>query len=508
MAMAVRSCHFGMTTHGRSWGHTVAGAFAYGCGEKVYCPVRDTVQDYTRRRGVEWWTLDAPHETPMLSSLSALAAGTEAAETRKNAWIMRMISASLYHELSRKGMIIVGQRFAEWLSENLKTTVCVALHGPTHGDHRNWHLHFYIATRELRPDGTYGRKIRELAVKGPASKLVKRMRKAFERIQNGVLAEEGFNVRVSLGRSPDSDPQPKLGRQCAARERGAVERAGRSTRGMGIAQVIEANGPVTRIGSDLVAHGRRRRRRRERNIDLAHIDQSPVTHPHAAPTPHTPTASVALDVVAATTPRAPAIEHIVVPATTVESVAATTPHTPVIGHTPTTLSALDLVAALTPRAPAIEHIAVPATTVESVAATTPHTPVIGHTPTTLSALDLVAAPTPRAPAIEHIAVPAITVERVVAPTPRTPAIGHTPAASVALDVAAAPTPRTPATDDGPAASVPVDLATTATPRGTSVENIPAASQSESANEQGRFLFCCGWCLRGAWHGTGVRRERG
>ena len=28
------------------------------------------------------------------------------------------------------------------------------------------------------------------------------------------------------------------------------------------------------------------------------------------------------------------------------------------------------------------------------------------------------------------------------------------------------------------------------------------------DEQGRFLFCCGWCLRGAWHGTGVRRERG
>ena len=27
-------------------------------------------------------------------------------------------------------------------------------------------------------------------------------------------------------------------------------------------------------------------------------------------------------------------------------------------------------------------------------------------------------------------------------------------------------------------------------------------------QQGRFLFCCGWCLRGAWHGTGVRRERG
>ena len=27
------------------------------------------------------------------------------------------------------------------------------------------------------------------------------------------------------------------------------------------------------------------------------------------------------------------------------------------------------------------------------------------------------------------------------------------------------------------------------------------------SKQGR-LFCCGWCLRGAWHGTGVRRERG
>ena len=30
----------------------------------------------------------------------------------------------------------------------------------------------------------------------------------------------------------------------------------------------------------------------------------------------------------------------------------------------------------------------------------------------------------------------------------------------------------------------------------------------AAEAQGRFLFCCGWCLRGAWHGTGVRRERG
>ena len=40
-----------------------------------------------------------------------------------------------------------------------------------------------------------------------------------------------------------------------------------------------------------------------------------------------------------------------------------------------------------------------------------------------------------------------------------------------------------------------------------------ASWSESVKglwdaDQGRFLFCCGWCLRGAWHGTGVRRERG
>ena len=27
-------------------------------------------------------------------------------------------------------------------------------------------------------------------------------------------------------------------------------------------------------------------------------------------------------------------------------------------------------------------------------------------------------------------------------------------------------------------------------------------------KQGRILFCCGWRLRGAWHGTGVRREHG
>ena len=38
---------------------------------------------------------------------------------------------------------------------------------------------------------------------------------------------------------------------------------------------------------------------------------------------------------------------------------------------------------------------------------------------------------------------------------------------------------------------------------------PELARSERGqHEQGRFLFCCGWCLRGAWHGTGVRRERG
>ena len=527
MAMSVQPCHFGMTTHGRSWGHTVGGAFAYGCGERVYCPVKDAVQDYTRRSGVEWWTLDSPYETPMLSSLSALAAGTEAAETRKNAWILRMISASLYHGLSREAMVIVGKRFAEWLSEKLTTTVCVALHRPTHGDHRNWHLHFYIATRELRPDGTYGRKIRELAVKRTASKLVKEMRKSFEHIQNAVLVEEGFNVRVSLGRSPDSDPQPKLGRRCTARERREAERAGCSTRGKGIAQVIEENGPITQIGNDLLAHRRRRRRRRERNIDLVQIDQSPVAHPCAAPTPHrpaighTPAASSALHVAAtpiprtpgatlahgsaiavelatAPSPRAAAIEHIAAPAITVDSVAAPTPHAPVIGHTPAASSALDVAAtpiprtpgathahstaiavelatAPSPRAPAIEHIAAPAITVDSVAAPTPHAPVIRHTPPASSALDVAAAPTPRTPSAAHAHVSAIAVELAAARSPRAPAIEHIAAPAITVDSVAAPTPHALVIRRTSAASSAFDMAAAPTPRTPATDDAPAAS---------------------------------
>ena len=39
-------------------------------------------------------------------------------------------------------------------------------------------------------------------------------------------------------------------------------------------------------------------------------------------------------------------------------------------------------------------------------------------------------------------------------------------------------------------------------------NYKAGQALEGVRRQGRFLFCCGWCLRGAWHGTGVRRERG
>ena len=36
----------------------------------------------------------------------------------------------------------------------------------------------------------------------------------------------------------------------------------------------------------------------------------------------------------------------------------------------------------------------------------------------------------------------------------------------------------------------------------------AQFKTRKYHPQGRFLFCCGWRLRGAWHGTGVRRERG
>ena len=41
-----------------------------------------------------------------------------------------------------------------------------------------------------------------------------------------------------------------------------------------------------------------------------------------------------------------------------------------------------------------------------------------------------------------------------------------------------------------------------------VVSAPALVKAGALLNQGRFLFCCGWCLRGAWHGTGVRRERG
>ena len=46
--------------------------------------------------------------------------------------------------------------------------------------------------------------------------------------------------------------------------------------------------------------------------------------------------------------------------------------------------------------------------------------------------------------------------------------------------------------------------------GTDPRNAGAVYKAlrEFGAPQGRFLFCCGWRLRGAWHGTGVRREHG
>ena len=62
------------------------------------------------------------------------------------------------------------------------------------------------------------------------------------------------------------------------------------------------------------------------------------------------------------------------------------------------------------------------------------------------------------------------------------------------------TPKSSANSSLPASQSPNDATARSRPG--------AKGKGPSYNDQGRFLFCCGWRLRGAWHGTGVRRERG
>ncbi|MBV5327610.1 MAG: MobA/MobL family protein [Chlorobium sp.] len=92
----------------------------------------------------------------------ALWSTVERTEKRKDAQLARHIVVALPHELTQRQRESLVKDYVDENFVKKGMVVHACFHAPSHpdGDTRNFHVHFLITMREIRPDG-FGKKVRE-----------------------------------------------------------------------------------------------------------------------------------------------------------------------------------------------------------------------------------------------------------------------------------------------------------------------------------------------------------
>src|ERR1035438_4312228 len=237
----------------RSAGRSVVAAAAYRLGERLEDERYATVQDYTRRRGVEATFTVAPSDAPEWAhNPESLWNAAERAETRKNSTLAREVELALPSLLTPEERQRITEKFAAELVERYHVAVSVAIHAPgRQGDDRNYHAHILFTTREMLPDGL-GKKTRVLDDRKTGPQEVLKLRELAADIINESLAAVNADIRVDhrsfKDRGIEREPTRHLGpaateieRRGEPSDRGDINRqAGRSNELAAERQALDA----------------------------------------------------------------------------------------------------------------------------------------------------------------------------------------------------------------------------------------------------------------------------
>ena len=249
-----------VTAHKRSSGQSVAAAIAYRAGVALLDARTGELHDYGwrgARQQVVTSALVGVGADHFGSDLQAFAAAVEKAETRSNSRIGRDIVANVPTELPQEEQIALLTRMGTAISERYNTPCSVSFHrADPRGDDRNDHGHIWMGTRAIRPDGTFGPKIRVLDDVKTGPKELTALRNLYEGLTNRALERAGVEQRIDISKRDDDAvdgplPQPRLGRAATADERRAAIAAGINIKGMSAAELVCAHEPVTQAGRDL-----------------------------------------------------------------------------------------------------------------------------------------------------------------------------------------------------------------------------------------------------------------
>ena len=188
----------------RSDGRSAVACAAYRACEKLEDHTYGKIQDYTKKKGLEYKNIYAPeHTSEKLLDRQILWNSVEKKEfnandsMKENARLAKEYTCALPHELSTEQRAEIVDDFCRDFVKKHNVIVDACIHAPhdnNETDNKNYHVHIMFTTRLVNDRGELGKKQRTFNDKGP--EILKDSRATFANVVNTALEKAGQDARV------------------------------------------------------------------------------------------------------------------------------------------------------------------------------------------------------------------------------------------------------------------------------------------------------------------------
>nr|WP_314620153.1 MobA/MobL family protein [uncultured Pseudomonas sp.] len=224
-------------THTRGQGHSAVSGAAYRLGVSLHDERTGLTHNYAGKGGV----VASVHHVPANADESLRDVATcwnavEAAERRKDSQVARDFRESVPLGLSQDQAVALMHDWTAYLSDRYGTVVTTALHEDNARDmfgnekapgQRGFHLHAYMPTRRIGPDGQFGAKLNELSNKTQSAIEIEQVRAHWADLCNTYALRaqlgETYDHRSHLRRGDGLEAETTLGVAAAAMTRRGVQ---------------------------------------------------------------------------------------------------------------------------------------------------------------------------------------------------------------------------------------------------------------------------------------------
>jgi hypothetical protein len=197
--------HLNESNISRSDGRSAVACAAYRACEKLEDQTYGKVQDYTRKKGLEYKSIYAPeHTNEKLLDRQTLWNEVEKKEfnadgsMKANARLAKEYTCALPHELTDQERIKIVDDFCKDFVKKHQVIVDACIHAPhdhdDETDNKNYHVHIMFTTRLVNNKGELGKKQRTFNDKGP--EILKDSRATFANVVNTALENAGLDERI------------------------------------------------------------------------------------------------------------------------------------------------------------------------------------------------------------------------------------------------------------------------------------------------------------------------